>query len=208
MITKRAHLFIIFILIGIPILFQISGKAGLQSAVSVIAQGQGPNLYLEKNEVLRPIPKYSSVKLIDGREGLYLWVYQNEVHLELKDDKGKVMVSPDQISQVMLHDFNVPLATIGLGLLTGSVFLFATTTKETEIKEATRVTYFDEELGEEVTAILPGGYSETINYYPENAIAFGAVWAIAGGYLAHRLKKRSTFSIGTNDWQLNIVDSY
>ena len=216
MISKRAHLFIILILFGIPILFQISGSAILRDTVSAIARRPGPNLYLERNDVLKPIPKYSLVKLRDGREGLYLWVYSDEVHIELDDEGGRAIVSPDQIREVVLHDLNVPVAAIGVGLVTGAAVLGVTRTSEIKRLDEEFMTYTETRISDsgeayevEVREPLGGGVgvSHVITYYPENALVFGAIGVIGGGYFARFLKKHSTHTIGASDWQLSIVDN-
>ncbi len=214
MITRNKYLFIILLLTGIPILFQASGVAELREAVSVMAVRPGPNLYLQKNDRLKPVPKYSLVRLSDGREGLYLWVYEDEVHLELNGDAGKAVVSQDQISQIVIHDVNVPVAAIGVGLVIGAVVLNATRTSEIvwgdyELITTTEtvVTETGDRFQVEVTESRGTGFDEVFTYYPESAIAAGALSAVTGGFLARMLKKRSTFTIGNNGWQLSIVNN-
>lgn len=207
MIIKKKHLFVILLITGIPILFQISGVMELRNAVSVFARRPGPNLYLENNEVLKHIPKYSLITLSDGREGLYLWVYDSQVHIELRGKEGKAAVSPDQIEQVILYNVNIPVASFGFGALVGSIVLGATRDVEKIRTGSGEVTYFDEDLGEYVTVSIHGGFDQVVTYYPEQAVVSGVLGALTGGLLAHIIKKRTTFPIGVDDWQLSIIDN-
>ena len=116
-------------------------------------------------------------------------------------------------STIVLHDINVPVASIGLGLLVGAVVLNATRTSEI-VSDAELVTYTQtvvSETGEtiqvEVTESRGTGFDEVFTYYPESAVAVGALGAVTGGFLARMLTRRSTYTIGSDGWQLSIVDN-
>ncbi len=207
MLIKKKKRFIILFFIGIPILFQMSGVEELRSAVSAFAMRPGPNLYLENNEMLKHVPKYSLITLSDGREGSYLWIYEGKVHLELKEKGGRTAVSPDQIDQVIFYNINMPVATFGFGVLVGSIVYIATRSTETLRMESREETFFDEDIGEYVTVAISGGFSTVATYYPEKALVSGVFGALAGGLFAHIIEKRSTFTIDNNSWQLSIVDN-
>ncbi|MFC1543097.1 hypothetical protein ACFL4K_00995 [Candidatus Neomarinimicrobiota bacterium] len=206
---KKTRIMIAILLLGMPIIFQISGVKALRTAVSVLAVQSGPNLYVQKDGVQKPVPKFSTINLADGREGHYLWIARNEVCLELPGG-DQVAVSTDQISRVVMHDFHVPMTIVSAAIAVGWLAIEASATSRNEPIDENLVEIVfnpDTEKYEELPVSL-GGYRRIRTFYPGRAAAIGVAGGLAVGYLVRALKNRSTFAIGANAWDAIILEVY